>query len=328
MKKLLLIILSLMLTLVVFAGCSPSKDEPVIEETEKIPSGAEKGEKTKEITIDVENNEYIFVEQTEDEVVLKTPKGNEIEVLHHVHFNKPVEGKVTVKYVASDGNEKQEDKILFVNSADKIKEKKKELDNTANQTEDKTVVSDTKTTNSQKTDTKKPESNSTASTSNNTNNSNTNSGNNSSTNTNSNVSTGNKEQNCRYETRTETIPAWTEQVLVKDGWNESVLVTAAWDETVQECTVMNQDSRHVWVCWHCGGRYYSYDDFINHVYNGGNKCGSFYEDEEYYGEYKCVSWETKTIHHDAVYNNIWHEPEYKTVTHPEETKTYQVEVCD
>lgn len=204
------------------------------------------------------------------------------------------------------------------------------MDNTANQTEDKTVVSDTKTTNSQKTDSKKTESNSTANTSNNTNNSNNNSGNNSSTNTNSNVGTGKKEQNCRYE----TIPAWTEQVLVKDGWTEKVLIKDGWTENVQTCSKLGQESREVYVCWHCGYTSASSSDVANHTAtcgpkecgpNGDEGCGaSYHNDIEYYGEVKCLEYITESVYHEPEYQYIYHEPEYKKVEHPAEQKM----VCD
>ena len=135
-----------------------------------------------------------------------------------------------------------------------------------------------------------------------------------------------KEQNCHYETRTETIPAWTEQVLVKEAWTEKILVKDAWTEESNFCTAYGQDQRYIYVCHNCG-----------HVSSDGNEAnrhgsdtghGSWYQDVEYYGDVHCLAYETEYINHPAEYSYVNHPAEYKDVYHPEETKTYQVQVCD
>ena len=46
------------------------------------------------------------------------------------------------------------------------------------------------------------------------------------------------------------------------------------------------------------------------------------------GEAHCLSYGEDIIHHDAVYERIYHEPEYTAIHHPEEIKEYQVWVND
>lgn len=127
MKRLILSILSIMLVVAMLSGCGPKDEatETVPEEVEE--TNAEKSEKTIEITVDVQNSEYIFVEQTEDKVVLKTPDGADVTLVHPVDFSEPVEATVTVKYTDSKGEEREENKILFVRSETEIEAKKKAI---------------------------------------------------------------------------------------------------------------------------------------------------------------------------------------------------------
>ena len=123
-----------------------------------------------------------------------------------------------------------------------------------------------------------------------------------------------KEENCHYE----TIPAWTESVIVKDAWDEQVLVKDAWDETVQDCATYGQDSRDVAICNTCGNISYSGHDADTHGIETGH--GSWHTDKEYYGNVKCLQYDSNIVHHDAEYNTIHHDAEYKNIQHPAEQK--------
>ena len=127
-----------------------------------------------------------------------------------------------------------------------------------------------------------------------------------------------------WETRTETIPAWDEQVLVTAGYYEQVLVSEAWDEEETYCTALGYDQIEVEVCNTCGAQFQG--GINQHLSETGHS--GWHNDYVNVGEYHCLSYGTDYIHHDAVYEQVWHDPVYKTVHHPEETKTYQVWVED
>lgn len=130
-----------------------------------------------------------------------------------------------------------------------------------------------------------------------------------------------------YETRTEVIPAWDEKVLVKDGYYETVLVKEAYDEKQTYCLIFGYDKIHVFICGQCGHQASSYDG-INAHFDSSESCGSYSEQDIDTGEAHCLSYGEDIIHHDAVYEKIYHEPEYTTIHHPEEIKEYQVWVND
>lgn len=130
-----------------------------------------------------------------------------------------------------------------------------------------------------------------------------------------------------YETRTEVIPEWYEKVLVKDGYYEDVLVKQAYDEKQSYCLVYGYDKIHVFICGQCGYQASSYEA-INAHFDSSKSCGSYSEQNIDTGEAHCLSYGEDIIHHDAVYERIYHEPEYTIIHHPEEIKEYQVWVND
>ncbi len=134
------------------------------------------------------------------------------------------------------------------------------------------------------------------------------------------------EKKGHWETRYETIPAWDEQVLVKEGWYESVLVKDAWDEEVwDDGAYFGPDMEEVAVCSGCGAVFH--DDSINQHLEDHPEHGGWYND---FIAVSAPYWHgTKHIvHHEAKYRQVWHDPEYRTVHHPEETRSYQVWVND
>ena len=162
--------------------------------------------------------------------------------------------------------------------------------------------------------------------------------NNSNTNTNNQPSNNTNNQNTKpvesnnkptghYETRTEVIPAWDEKVLVKEGYYETVLVKEAYDEKQTYCLIFGYDKIHVFICGQCGHQASSYDA-INAHFDSSESCGSYSEQDIDTGEAHCLSYGEDIIHHDAVYEKIYHEPEYTNIHHPEEIKEYQIWVND
>ena len=127
-----------------------------------------------------------------------------------------------------------------------------------------------------------------------------------------------------YETRYETIPAYDEEVLVKEGYYEKVLVQDAWDEEDTYCYAYGQDQIEVEVCNTCGEQFQG--GINQHLSDTGHS--GWHNDYILSGEPRCQEYRTEYIHHDAQYEKVWHEPEYRTVHHPEETRSYQVWVDD
>ena len=268
-------------------------------------------EETVDVTLDVESGEYLYLVKTDKKLSLKTPKGDPVEIIDgNIDYNKTGEYEVRIKYTDSSGTSRSEEKTVFVGTDAEIQEQKKKLEEDASETNDSNTGNTGSTKPVTNTGNTKP-----------------------ATNTGNTDNTGNtggndkpKEQNCHYETRTETIPAWTEQVLVKETWTEKILVKDAWTEESNFCTAYGQDKRYIYVCHNCG-----------HVSSDGNEAnehgvqtghGSWYQDVEYYGDVHCLAYETEYINHPAEYSYVNHPAEYKDVYHPEETKTYQVQVCD
>ncbi len=127
-----------------------------------------------------------------------------------------------------------------------------------------------------------------------------------------------------WETRHETIPAWDEQVLVKAGYYESVLVSDAWDEEDTYCYAFGYDQVEVEVCNTCGAQFQG--GINQHLSETGH--AGWHNEYITVGEQHCLEYKTEYIHYDAVYKQVWHDPEYKIVHHPEETRSYQVWVDD
>lgn len=105
--------------------------------------------------------------------------------------------------------------------------------------------------------------------------------------------------------------AWDEQVLVKDGYMEKVMVSEAWEEEVTYCAVFGSTMVEMEVCNTCGAQF---QGGINEHLSQSGHSGWHNEyipiDEPY-----CQSYDAYFIHHDAVYQDVWHDPEYRTVHH-------------
>ena len=129
-----------------------------------------------------------------------------------------------------------------------------------------------------------------------------------------------------YETRYETIPAYDEEVLVKEGYYEKVLVKDAWDEEDTYCYAWGRESYEGYECQDCGAQFSSGAEANAHLSESGHFA--FHNVTIYTSDEKCLEYKTDYIHHDAVYDKVWHEPEYKMVHHPEETRSYEVWVED
>ena len=108
---------------------------------------------------------------------------------------------------------------------------------------------------------------------------------------------------------------------------DTVLVKEAYDEKQTYCLIFGYDKIHVFICDQCGHQASSYDG-INAHFDSSESCGSYSEQDIDTGEAHCLSYGEDIIHHDAVYERIYHEPEYTTIHHPEEIKEYQVWVND
>ena len=141
----------------------------------------------------------------------------------------------------------------------------------------------------------------------------------------SNSNSASNSSNGHYETRYETIPAYDEEVLVKEGYYETVLVKEAWDEEDTYCYAFGQDQVEVAVCNTCGESFA--DGSINSHLQETLHSG-WHNEYVLTGDPYCKEYRTDYIHHDAVYDKVWHEPEYKTVHHPEEIRSYEVWVDD
>ena len=127
-----------------------------------------------------------------------------------------------------------------------------------------------------------------------------------------------------WETRYETIPAWDEEVLVKAGYYETVKVSDAWDEEDTYCYAYGYDQIEVEVCNTCGAQFQG--GINQHLSETGHS--GWHNEYVNVGEQHCLEYRTDYIYHDAVYKQVWHDPEYTIVHHPEETRSYQVWVND
>ena len=134
----------------------------------------------------------------------------------------------------------------------------------------------------------------------------------------------NSQKKGHWETRYETIPAWDEQVLVKEGWTEKILVKDAWDEEDTYCYAFGYDQVEVEVCNTCGARFLG--GINQHLSETGHS--GWHNEYENVGEQHCLEYRTEYIHHDAEYKYVYHEPEYTIVHHPEETISYKVWIED
>ena len=130
------------------------------------------------------------------------------------------------------------------------------------------------------------------------------------------------EKKGHWETVVVTEPAWDEYILVKEGWTENVLIKDAWEEEETYCSVYGQDSYSGYEC-NCGKVSGTLEEVMKHV-NEDDSCNSWHNKTIYYGEPHCQAYQTDYIHHDAQYQKICHDPEYRTVHH--ESRTYEKQV--
>ena len=105
--------------------------------------------------------------------------------------------------------------------------------------------------------------------------------------------------------------AWDETVLLKEGYYESVLVSDAWDEEVTYCAIFGSTMIEVEVCNSCGAQFQG--GINEHLSQTGHS--GWHNEYVAVDEPHCQSYESYTIHHDAVYRDLWHEPEYGIVHH-------------
>lgn len=117
-----------------------------------------------------------------------------------------------------------------------------------------------------------------------------------------------------------TTPAYDEQVMTKAGWTERVLVSEAYDEEITYCSIQGYETQYGYKCTGCGYQTFSGDDILNHIHTTDG-CGSYTGIDIPVSEFKCLEYDSYTKHHDAVYDYVWHDPEYTTVHHDEVTKT-------
>ena len=121
--------------------------------------------------------------------------------------------------------------------------------------------------------------------------------------------------------------AWDEQVLVSAGYWEEELVSEAWDEEITYCAITGYDQVQVYVCNQCGAVFHSGNEANQHIANSAG-CGGWHNEYQNEGEEHCLSYDSYTKHHDAVYRNIWHDPVYSTVHHDAVYRTEKVWVSD
>ncbi|MDO4197991.1 MAG: hypothetical protein Q4D13_03230 [Erysipelotrichaceae bacterium] len=115
----------------------------------------------------------------------------------------------------------------------------------------------------------------------------------------------------------ETVPSYDEQVLVKEAWIEEVLISEAYSEEIEYCKEYGYDTYFGYICSGCGYTTESIDEMNAHVeadWNDG--CGSYSGQNITYGEAHCLLQDSYTLYHEAVYDYVYHEPEYKTINHP------------
>ena len=105
-----------------------------------------------------------------------------------------------------------------------------------------------------------------------------------------------------------------------------VVVTEAWDEVITDtntCAVWETKYKDCVQCANCG-QIFDYEDYSH--YHGSEETVWIpvtVPDGEI-----CTGYATTTIHHDATYKEVWHEPEYKTVHHDAVYETQTVWVND
>ena len=105
--------------------------------------------------------------------------------------------------------------------------------------------------------------------------------------------------------------AWDEQVLVKDGYMEKVTVSEAWDEEVTYCAIFGSTMVEMEVCNTCGAQFQG--GINEHLSQSGHS--GWHNEYIAIDEPHCQSYDSYFIHHDAVYQDVWHDPEYRTVHH-------------
>ncbi len=112
--------------------------------------------------------------------------------------------------------------------------------------------------------------------------------------------------------------AWDEQVLVKDGYMEKVMVSETWDEEVTYCAIFGSTMVEMEVCNTCGAQFQG--GINEHLSQSGHS--GWHNEYIAINEPHCQSYDSYLIHHDAVYQDVWHDPEYRTVHHD---AVYQME---
>lgn len=114
----------------------------------------------------------------------------------------------------------------------------------------------------------------------------------------------------------EVIPAHDEEVLVKAAYTEAVLVTPAWDETISYCSLYGPDEEFRYICTGCGAQYPELKSIQEHVVTTSG-CGSYSGQYVPVSDPYCKEYDSYIEHHDAAYDYIYHDAEYKTVHYDE-----------
>ncbi len=105
--------------------------------------------------------------------------------------------------------------------------------------------------------------------------------------------------------------AWDERITVRDGYYESVLIAEAWDEEVTYCAVFGSTMIEVEVCNSCGEQFQG--GINEHLSQTGHS--GWHNEYVAIDEPHCQSCDSYIIHHDVIYQEIWHDPEYEVVHH-------------
>ncbi|MBQ6560212.1 MAG: hypothetical protein IJL85_05225 [Erysipelotrichaceae bacterium] len=118
--------------------------------------------------------------------------------------------------------------------------------------------------------------------------------------------------------------AWDEMVLVKDGYNEKILVSEAWDEEITYCAIFGSTMVEMEVCNTCGAQFQGgINEHLSQTGHSGWHNEYVAIDEPY-----CKSYDSYFIHHDAIYQDVWHDPEYEIVHHDAVYRTERYWVKD
>lgn len=269
-------------------SCSDKKDGAVTETMQDDQERSEAADMTdyRILTLDPEQ-EYIYMTSEDRDVMFRTSDGFKITIVGDVKWDETGEYPVILKYATHKGSVMADSKIIFVGTEQEINEHIAYVSSL----KEEGGSSDTSNKTSSESDPVLA------------------------------ISVPENKKKGHWETRTETIPAWDEEVLVAAGYYEQVLVREGWDEEETYCSVYGQDQTEVYICNTCGAVFY--DSSVNtHLSEAGH--AGWHNDYILVGDPYCQEYGTDIIHHDAVYEKVWHDPVYRTVHHPEETRAYQV----